>query len=99
MMYNEFTALAKRPITEDKYHEIVEPVYNYHPACIDKQATALLYDIGGLQLFRDMTATAERVRELEAESGRLNERLNEIIQELEAMAPARLAATNKRGTE
>ena len=38
MMYSEFTALAKRPITEKIYHEIVEPVYNYHPACTDKQA-------------------------------------------------------------
>lgn len=90
MMYSEFTALAKRPITEDDYHKIVEPVYNYHPACTDKQATATLYDIGGAQLFRDMTATAERVRELEAESGRLNERLNEIIQELEAMTPSQI---------
>ena len=58
MMYSEFTALAKRPITEDDYHKIVEPVYNYHPACTDKPTTAKLYDLGGLQLFRDMTETA-----------------------------------------
>lgn len=52
MMYSEFTALAKRSITEDDYHKIVEPVYNYHPACTDKPTTAKLYDLGGLQAAR-----------------------------------------------
>ena len=87
MMYSEFTALAKRPITEKIYHEIVEPVYNYHPACTDKQATATLYDIGGAQLFRDMKETAARVCALEAEADGLNKRLHEITKELLSMAP------------
>lgn len=90
MMYSEFTALAKRPITEDNYHKIVEPVYNYHPACTDKLATAKLYDLGGLQLFRDMKETAARVCALEAEAGGLNERLAEIKRELQAMTPGTL---------
>ena len=87
MMYSEFTALAKRPITEKIYHEIVEPVYNYHPACTDKQATATLYDIGGAQLFRDMKETAARVCALEAEADGLNKRLAEIKRELRSMTP------------
>lgn len=87
MMYSEFTVLAKRSITEDDYHKIVEPVYNYHPACTDKQATAKLYDLGGLQLFRDMTETAARVCALEAEADGLNKRLHEITKELLSMAP------------
>ena len=87
MMYSEFTALAKRPITEDDYHKIVEPVYNYHPACTDKQAAAKLYDIGGAQLFRDMKETAARVCALEAEAGELNKRLREIREEIDSMTP------------
>ena len=87
MMYSEFTALAKRSITEDDYHKIVEPVYNYHPACVDKPTTAKLYDLGGLQLFRDMTETAARVCALEAEAGELNKRLWEIQGEIDGMTP------------
>ena len=90
MMYSEFTALAKRPITEDDYHKIVEPVYNYHPACADKQATATLYDIGGAQLFRDMKETAARVCALEAEARELNKRLEEIKRKLQDMTPGTL---------
>lgn len=90
MMHSEFTALANRPITEDDYHKIVEPVYNYHPACTDKPTTAKLYDLGGLQLFRDMKETAARVCALEAEAGELNERLAEIKRELQAMTPGTL---------
>lgn len=90
MMYSEFTALAKRPITEDDYRKIVEPVCNYHPACADKPTAAKLYDLGGLQLFRDMKETAARVCALEAEAGELNERLAEIKRELLAMTPGTL---------
>lgn len=90
MMYSEFTALAKRPITEDDYHKIVEPVYNYHPACADKKAAAKLYDLGGLQLFRDMTETASRVCALEAEASELNKRLQEIKRKLQDMTPGTL---------
>ena len=87
MMYHEFAALAKRSITEDDYHKIVEPVYNYHPACVDKPTTAKLYDLGGLQLFRDMTETAGRAAALEAEAGELRRRLDEIRKELDSLAP------------
>ena len=90
MMYSEFTALAKRPITEKIYHEIVEPVYKYHPSCTDKQATATLYDIGGAQLFRDMKETAARVCALEAEARELNKRLEEINRKLQDMTPGTL---------
>ena len=87
MMYSEFTALAKHPITEKIYHEIFEPVYNFHPACTDKQATATLYDIGGAQLFRDMKETAARACALEAEAGELNKRLRKIREEIDSMTP------------
>lgn len=55
-----------------------------------RQAAKLVltvYDLGGLQLFRDMTETAARVCALEAEADGLNKRLAEIKTELQAMAP------------
>lgn len=90
MTYSEFTALAKRPITEDDYRKIVEPVCNYHPACADKPTAAKLYDLGGLQLFHDMKETATRVCALEAEADGLTKRIVEIERELQAMTPGTL---------
>lgn len=54
MTYEEFTALAKREISATEYHEVVEPVYTYHPAIPNKETAAKLYDLCGLQVFRDM---------------------------------------------
>lgn len=71
MTYEEFTALAKREISTAEYHEIVEPVYNYHPAIPDKKTAAKLYDLCGLQVYRDMRATADRVAWFAKEQGRI----------------------------
>lgn len=40
MTYEEFTALAKREISTTEYHEVVEPVYTYHPAIPNKETAA-----------------------------------------------------------
>lgn len=78
MMYSEFTALAKRSITEADYHKIVEPVYNYHPAIPFKETAAKLYDLCGLQIFLDMTATAGRAAALQAEWNENRHKIDEI---------------------
>lgn len=44
MTYEEFTTIAKREISTTEYHEVVEPVYNYHPVINDKLTAAKLYD-------------------------------------------------------
>ena len=78
MTYEEFTALAKRKISAEEYHETVEPVYNYHPAIPNKETAAKLYDLCGLQVFRDMKPTAERVAQLAAEEREINGKMNEL---------------------
>lgn len=78
MTYEEFTALAKREISTEEYRETVEPVYNYHPAIPNKETAAKLYDLCGLQVFRDMKPTAERVAQLEAEEREINRKMNEL---------------------
>lgn len=59
MTYEEFTTLAQRRISIDEYSEIVKPVYDYHPAIPNKKTAAKLYDMCGLQVFRDMKGTAD----------------------------------------
>lgn len=71
MTYEEFRALARRRISIDEYSKIVEPVYNHHPAIPDKETAAKLYDLCGLQVFRDMRETADRVAWFEKEQRRI----------------------------
>ena len=97
MTYEEFTELAKRKITTEEYYEIVEPVYNYHPAIPNKKAAAKLYDLCGLQVFRDMKGTADCVAQLAKEQnsirakmdglrGRLDE-IENIVHEMSTATP------------
>lgn len=95
MTYEEFTALARRRISIDEYSKIVEPVYNYHPAIPDKETAAKLYDMCGLQVFRDMRQTADRVawfseeqRRIRGEMDGLRGKMDEINNILHGMATA-----------
>ena len=106
MTYEEFTALAKRKITTEEYYEIVEPVYNYHPAIPNKKAAAKLYDLCGLQAFRDMRATADRVAwfakekcSIRAEMDGLRGKLDEIDSIVREMSTATPIAKEESGAE
>lgn len=83
MTYEEFTALAKREISTTEYHEVVEPVYTYHPAIPSKETAAKLYDLCGLQVFRDMKPTAKRMEQLEDEERKINGAINEMRRRLD----------------
>lgn len=83
MTYEEFTTIAQRKISTTEYHEIVEPVYNYHPVIRDKATAAKLYDLCGLQVFRDMRPTADKIAVLEAEERKINSQINELRVRLE----------------
>lgn len=106
MTYEEFTALAKRKITTGEYYEIVEPVYNYHPAIPNKKTAAKLYDLCGLQAFRDMRATADSVARLAKEKYRiraemdgLRGKLDEIDSIVREMSTATPIAKEESGAE
>lgn len=106
MTYEEFTELAKRKITTEEYYEIVEPVYNYHPAIPNKKAAAKLYDLCGLQVFRDMKGTADCVARLAKEQNRirtemdgLRGRLDEIENIVNEMSTATPIAKVKSEAE
>lgn len=106
MTYEEFTALAKRKITTGEYYEIVEPVYNYHPAIPNKKTAAKLYDLCGLQVFRDMRATADSVARLAKEKYRISAemdglrgKLDEIDSIVREMSTATPIAKEESGAE
>lgn len=97
MTYEEFTKLARRRISIDEYSKIVEPVYNYHPAIPDKKTAAKLYDLCGLQVYRDMKETADRVAgfakeqsriraEIDGLRGRLDE-IGNVVREMSTATP------------
>lgn len=103
MTYEEFTALAKREISTTEYHEVVEPVYTCHPAIPNKETAAKLYDLCGLQVFRDMKPTAKRMEQLEDEEHKINcainemrSRLDEIGDEVRKMTTATPIATESK---
>lgn len=104
MTYEEFTTIAKREIGTTEYHEIVEPVYNYHPVITDKVTAAKLYDLCGLQVFRDMRPTADKIAVLEADERKINQQINElrfrlaeIKDEIRKMATKTPIKANKEG--
>lgn len=104
MTYEEFTTIAKREISTTEYHEIVEPVYNHHPVITDKETAAKLYDLCGLQVFRDMRPTADKIAVLEADERKINQQINElrfrlaeIKDEIRKMATKTPIKANKEG--
>ena len=104
MTYEEFTTIAKREISATEYHEIVEPVYNHHPVITDKATAAKLYDLCGLQVFRDMRPTADKIAVLEADERKINQQINElrfrlaeIKDEIRKMATKTPIKANKEG--
>lgn len=104
MTYEEFTTIAKREISATEYHEIVEPVYNHHPVITDKVTAAKLYDLCGLQVFRDMRPTADKIAVLEADERKINQQINElrfrlveIKDEIRKMATKTPIKANKEG--
>ena len=78
MTYEEFTKLARRRISIDEYSKIVEPVYNYHPAIPDKETAAKLYDMCGLQVFRDMRKTADSAERFREEQRKIRNILRDM---------------------
>lgn len=83
MTYEEFTALARRRISIDEYREIVKPVYDYHPAIPNKKTAAKLYDMCGLQVFRDMKGTADCVARLAKEQNRIRTEMDGLCGRLD----------------
>lgn len=91
MMYEEFARRCDdRGITRatyDEYTNIIEPVYNYHPAFdgnFAKDRCAEIYKAGGLGVFLDMTAVAEEARALEIKCQKMRNQFGDAVRMTEA---------------
>ena len=52
----------------DQDYSMIEYVYTWHPLQLTKEDTAMLYDLFGVGIFKDMYKTAARAEQIETES-------------------------------
>lgn len=88
MMYEEFTSRLEGHAlpTIAEYTEIIEPVYNYHPALNvgnPKDKCAELYRNFGLGIFRAMREVADTTACMEQENNRLRRAADEARKSFE----------------
>lgn len=62
MLQEEFRRLTDKPFTENEFEKI-HYVYCYYPGIVTHADIALIWDIGGICLIKDMMTTARRVEE------------------------------------
>lgn len=67
MMHSEFIRIADVPDVPAKDYELIELVYNYHPAIEDKQDIAHIYNAYGMATIKDMVPRAEKLEAIEQE--------------------------------
>ncbi|CAK0767593.1 conserved hypothetical protein [Gammaproteobacteria bacterium] len=87
MQKHEFEKLAEVSVT-DKTFEIVEFVYNFHPAIDEvkgKQQVADLFTLGGLRIFLDMTPTAQKAKALDEDIRKKTAELDALIESLSSL--------------
>lgn len=82
----EFTTnLGKDVELTDNEWNIIQTVYNYHPAIKTKKDIAALYNIGKMTIIKDMLPRAEAIREAEkkvSEARRAYESAKEYLDSL-----------------
>lgn len=88
MTREEFRDLVGLEISDADY-EIIEKVYNFHPAVNEvsgKKEVAELYKSYGIVVFHDMLPRAEKNRELERQLRQAQEEEERVKQEIEELA-------------
>jgi hypothetical protein len=66
MTSEEFTAnLGKNVELTDNEWNIIQTVYNFHPAIGTKKDIATLYNLGGMTIIKDMLPRSEAIRDAE----------------------------------
>lgn len=91
MLYGEFKArcehLGIECPTYEEYTNIIEPVYNYHPAfdgMFAKDRAAEIYKAGGLGVFLDMGGVAEEAKEMELKCQKIRNQFGDAVRMTEA---------------
>lgn len=88
MLYSEFVAEYNESDTHkyklpsaDDYHQIIEPIYEFHPADFDKGEIVALYEIGGLAIMKCLKADADKADQIDQDVASLRRKIAELNQE------------------
>lgn len=85
-MKDEFTRLAKRPVSDEDYRTI-DFVYTYHPGICEldgKEQIATIFNLpGGMRIIQDMVYTAEVVARLEKDKSELQTQIQKMQERVE----------------
>lgn len=84
MTRNEFEDLAGECVTDETF-EVVQFVYNFHPAISEvtgKNEIAGIYKLGGLRVLRDMYPTACKAKALEEDIRKKSSELSALRESL-----------------
>lgn len=84
MLYEEWVdLLGSEEVTRGEYTEIIEPVYTWHPMFETgkdiKGRLVRLYNMGGLEIFKEMRAVADECMNLGIEIEKAKERTRQAM--------------------
>ena len=65
MLQSEFLTLIKKDSIDSTDYELIEKVYTYHPAIMDKKHIADLYLNFGMTVIYDMYPRTEKIMDIE----------------------------------
>lgn len=82
MLKEELEAMIGHSVTVEQY-DLVNHVYMYHPASILKEHISVLWKMGGLKIFEDLTPIADKMKELKKQELFIKTQLREIEQKID----------------
>ena len=80
MLQEELEAMIGHTVTVDQYN-LVNRVYMNHPADLSKQSIANLWELGGFEIFKELTPAADQMRTLETHINTLKRQLRNAEEE------------------
>ena len=78
MLQEELEAMIGHTVTVDQYN-LVNRVYMNHPADLSKQSIANLWELGGFEIFKELTPAADQMRTLETHINTLKRQLRNCL--------------------
>lgn len=84
MMHSEFIRIADVPDVPSDDYQIIEKVYNFHPAIEDKQDIAHIYNAYGMATIKDMLPRAEKLQAIEDKIMQAKQELTDLQEQYKA---------------
>ena len=84
MLNEECETMINRKVSVDQYI-LVNHVYMYHPADFSKQSIAVLWCLGGFEIFKELTAVTDQMNTLEIHINTLKRQLKDAEEEFKSI--------------